>query len=657
MLAYYISLRVGLPRPSWAIITVYIVSQTSAGASLSRGVYRFAGTFIGAIATVAIVPNFVNEPILCSLILAGWIGLCLFLSLLDRTPRAYAFVLAGYTASLIGFPSVLDPGAVFDIASLRVQEISIGILCAVLIHRYVLPKRMTGVFTAKLATTMQSAHRLARDALNGTPEENRNDRKQLSLDLLALQDLATHLPYDPAPVIPHRRILRLIHDHVARLLLLTAEIEERIHFLHHNGNLAPAELTRLIDDARTWCTHTDEADEGAATPGLIAQARAIQKQLARETASSAELVGANLAGHLAEMIGLLHDCKQLKFSVTLINPLRNTRLLHGSKHAGGYVYHRDPRMAARAALGAITGILCGCTFWIWSGWPEGGTAVSVLGVCCSLFGNFDTPVPFVVKYTIGTLYGIVFSLFYSFFILPQVTDFAVLVAVLAPVFLLAGSLQARLPTMMTALGITLTIPILSGLGTNYSGDFAASLNISIAVLVAVSFGALSMSIFQTVRADTAIKRLLALSRRDIGRRALGHAPNEARWISLMIDRTALLQPKIRASGKVYSSVLEDTLHHLRIGHVAGQLHKMVPLLPLEARAPIKDLLLAMANYVNPRKPAQNLTNVPLNQNIATVMAISTQSPHKNRAQIRDLLIDLYFALGTAPLPQAGKPKS
>lgn len=178
MLAYYISLRIGLPKPFWAIITVYIVSQTSAGASFSRGVYRFAGTFIGAIATVAIVPNFVNDPMLCSLVLAGWIGLCLFFSLLDRTPRAYAFVLAGYTASLIGFPSVLDPGAVFDTASVRVQEISIGILCAVLIHRYILPKRMTGQFTGKLSATLRDARRLAGDALSGTPGENRRDRHQ-----------------------------------------------------------------------------------------------------------------------------------------------------------------------------------------------------------------------------------------------------------------------------------------------------------------------------------------------------------------------------------------------------------------------------------------------------------------------------------------------
>lgn len=116
MLAYYIALRIGLPRPSWAIITAYLVSQASAGASLGRSVYRLAGTLVGAAATIAIIPIFVDEPILCSLALACWIGLCLFLSLLDRTPRAYAFVLAGYTASLIGFPGVAEPEAIFDCA-------------------------------------------------------------------------------------------------------------------------------------------------------------------------------------------------------------------------------------------------------------------------------------------------------------------------------------------------------------------------------------------------------------------------------------------------------------------------------------------------------------------------------------------------------------
>ncbi|WP_459567130.1 FUSC family protein, partial [Enterobacter hormaechei] len=83
-------------------------------ASLSRSLYRLVGTVAGASATVVIVPIFANMPILCSVVLTGWITFCLWLSLLERTPRAYAFVLAGYTASLIGFPAVSDPGGIFN---------------------------------------------------------------------------------------------------------------------------------------------------------------------------------------------------------------------------------------------------------------------------------------------------------------------------------------------------------------------------------------------------------------------------------------------------------------------------------------------------------------------------------------------------------------
>lgn len=104
---------------------------------------------------------------MCSIVLACWIGLCLYFSLLDRTPRSYAFVLAGYTASLISFPSVLDPGTIFDTASMRVQEISVGILCAVLMHRFILPRHMSGQFTGKLNATLHDARQLAAQAIGG----------------------------------------------------------------------------------------------------------------------------------------------------------------------------------------------------------------------------------------------------------------------------------------------------------------------------------------------------------------------------------------------------------------------------------------------------------------------------------------------------------
>lgn len=645
MLAYYISLRIGLPKPFWAIVTVYIVSQTSAGASLSRGVYRLAGTLLGATATVAIVPNFVNDPMVCSVVLAGWIGLCLFFSLLDRTPRAYAFVLAGYTASLIGFPSVLDPGAVFETASVRVQEISIGILCAVLIHRYVLPKRMTGQFTGKLWATLRDARRLAGDALNGTSGQNRRDRHQLAADLLAIQGLATHLPYDPAPT-PRRQTLQLIHDRLARLLPLAAEIEDRIEAFGTGDGDAPDELIALVGDVGAWIANVVTEDREVGAAQLIARAQSVQKRFGSDAATPGDRLAANLAGHLAEMIGLLQDCDRLGRNIAATGRLRDAASLHGPKWARGYVYHRDPWMAARTTVGAVVGILIGCAFWIWSVWPEGGMAVSILGVCCTLFGNFDAPVPFVVKYIVGSIYGVAISLIYSFVILPQVTDFWVLVAVLAPAFLFAGSLQARLPTTFMALGITLTIPILSGLGTHYTGDFAASLNSVIALFAAVGFGAVSMSLFQTVPVDAAINRLLRLSRRDVGRRALGAAPNEARWASLMIDRTALLLPRLRVSGKAYSNVLDNTLHHLRIGHVAGQLRKTIPQIKGEAGVELSELLSVIAGRFSGRKSSTPADLLDLDRRIQTLIVTMASSTLRNRLRIVDLLIDLRFALSS-----------
>lgn len=645
MLAYYISLQIGLPKPFWAIVTVYIVSQTSAGASFSRGVYRFAGTLVGAIATVAIVPNFVNDPMVCSVVLAGWIGLCLFLSLLDRTPRAYAFVLAGYTASLIGFPSVLDPGAVFETASVRVQEISIGIVCAVLIHRYILPKRMTGQFTGKLSATLRDARRLAGDALSGAPGENRQDRHKLAADLLVIQGLATHLPYDPAPT-PPRRILQLIHDRLARLLWLAAEIEDRIEALRLGDSDAAGELIALVGEVGTWAASAETEDREAAAAQLIANARSVQKRFGADATTPGDRLAANFAGHLAEMIGLLKDCDRLERNIVGTGCLGDAASLHGPKRAKGYVYHRDPWMAGRTALGAIIGILIGCAFWIWTAWPEGGMAVSILGVCCTLFGNFDAPVPFVVKYIVGSIYGVLISLIYSFIVLPQVTEFWVLVAVLAPAFLFAGSLQARPPTTFMALGITLTIPILSALGPNYTGDFATSLNSVIALFAAVGFGAVSMSLFQTVPVDGAINRLLRLSRRDVGRRALGAAPNEARWTSLMIDRTALLLPRLRLTGKAYPDVLDDTLRHLRIGHVAGRLRKTIPQIKGEVGVELREILSVIVKRFSGRKPSTTTGLLDLDQQIETLIEKMAGSVLRNRLQIVDLLIDLRFALGS-----------
>ncbi|MBY0445251.1 MAG: FUSC family protein, partial [Burkholderiales bacterium] len=139
MLALYIAFSMDLPRPFWAMLTAYIVAHPFSGAVRSKAIYRVIGTVLGSIVTLLLVPNLVNSPELLLLALALWISLCIYISLLDRTPRSYTFLLAGYTCALIGFPSVSMPGAIFDVALARVEEITLGIVCATLIHSLILP--------------------------------------------------------------------------------------------------------------------------------------------------------------------------------------------------------------------------------------------------------------------------------------------------------------------------------------------------------------------------------------------------------------------------------------------------------------------------------------------------------------------------------------
>ena len=79
-------------------------------------------------------------------------------------------------------------------------------------------------------------------------------------------------------------------------------------------------------------------------------------------------------------------------------------------------------------------------------------AVLIAGVCCALFGNSDDPAPSILAFFYGTIIGLVISAVYAFAILPRVTDFVTLAAVLAPPMLIGGMFLARPATLLMTLG-------------------------------------------------------------------------------------------------------------------------------------------------------------------------------------------------------------
>ena len=627
MLAYYLALSIGLQRPSWAIITVYIVSQTSAGASLSRSVYRLVGTVVGAAVTVIIVPTFVNQPILCSVVLALWIAGSLCLSLLERTPRGYAFLLAGYTASLIGFPTVSAPGTIFDLAVTRVEEIAIGILCAGLIHRFVLPVRIAGRFNSTLAQTLATARQRIADTLAGKPVAAETLRLALSLQFL--QGINHHLPWDDGLSVPHRQARKAIHDRLARLLIVNGELYDRLQ----RSGPPPDDLQALLAEAEAWLTGPQAARSAPSADGLLSRCERLIVRYAADAQTMDEALRLSLARHLAEAIRLLQESERLAKAVYR---RRSPALPPDAGAAKGYVFHRDPLSALRTSFGAFVIILSGCLIWIGSAWPDGGTAVSILGVCCSLFASFDAPAAHLVKYLIGCVWGVLFSLLYSFVLLPQVNEFALLAAVLAPVYLLAGSLQARPATTFMAMGITLTLPILCELGASYRGDFATAINTALALFIAVGYAAFGMRLLQTVQAETAIRRLLTLCQRDIRRAARGRlAHNAHRWTNLMIDRTALLLPRLPQSGPAAGQLLDKMLRDIRTGLAVIHLRRRYQ----QADSASADAVQALLDALNPQ-PDMTALEQPVNALLAQALP-ATDAASRERAEA---LIALYCAL-------------
>ncbi|SDA29375.1 FUSC family protein [Sphingomonas sp. NFR15] len=573
MLAYYIALRIGLTRPYWAVSTSYIVAQPLAGAVISKAVFRLMGTVLGATAAVVLVPNLVNAPELLSLALALWLGLCLFISLQDRTPRSYVFLLAGYTASIIGFPSVAAPGQVFQTSVLRVEEISLGILCGSLVHALVFPQSVAGRLLVRVDAIIADVERWSRDALTGAPTETvLRERRRLALDVNELHQLSTHLPFDTARFLPRVRTVRALQDQLSLLLPLASAVEDRIVELEAHGGV-PDRLAGLIDRACAWLAApaTSFVERGVFVEALVAEIRAEEPPVTAPLAWRDALI-LSLASRLADLVQSHRAVRDLRDQIrspsrAAVTPVVREALRSASKRT----FHRDRPAALRAALGTVATMVIGCAFWIYSGWPDGAGAVLIAGVCCALFGNSDNPAPAIRTFLWGSIIGVVVAGIYLFGILPGVTDYVTVAAVLAPMFLMLGAFLAIPKYTLISLGVVLGLANLIGLNANYVGDFTAFANGAVAQLVGTAFAVVTVGLFQTVGAERSSARLIHAGWRDLARRSLlPGEPDEIGWVSKMLDRIGLLAPRLVARGQDPGRPLFDVLVDLRVGiSVAG----------------------------------------------------------------------------------------
>jgi len=563
VIALLIALAMDLPRPYWALATVYIASQPLAGATRSKAFFRVAGTLIGAAASVALVPNLVNSPELLSLGLALWVGLCLYISLLDKTPRGYMFMLAGYTAALIGFPSVTEPAAIFDTAVSRSEEIILGILCASIVSTIVLPRSVGPAVSAQVDSWLARARHLSRQVLSGHGADRATLalRLKLAADVVDLDMLAYHLSYDRQVSRDTPRWLRALRLRMLMLLPLLSSVGDRLEALGDDARQSQPRLMALVDDLANWIggdMAREPADELRA---------AISAQLPTLHAGSSwnEIMTASLLMRMRELVDISGDCRVLNQAIAEGGRPDGAKLHFHPEAGAAPQRHVDHGMALWSAGGAILAILLCCAFWILTGWVDGASAPMMAAVGCSFFAQMDDPSVGLRNFAKWTLVSMIIVAVYLFAILPGISNIEVLLVALAPPFLLFGFLLTRPPTFFIGMILAANTASLMALQATYNADFASFANGGLAFFVGTEISTITILLARTVGAEWSVRRLmrkgwiaLAWAAESRGNR------DRAAFAGLMLNRIGLLAPRLAAMPDSTLGQV-DNLRELRVG--------------------------------------------------------------------------------------------
>ncbi|RXT42185.1 FUSC family protein [Bradyrhizobium betae] len=635
MLALVIALAMDLPRPYWAMATVYITSQPLAGATSSKAFFRVLGTLAGATMTVALVPNLINAPELLCLAIALWVGLCLYLSLLDGTPRSYVFMLAGYTVALIGFPAVSEPGAIFDTAVSRVEEISLGIICASLVSTIIFPRSVAPAVASRVDLWLADARRLSQAVLlrEGTSESRRPRRLKLATDIVEIGTLSTHLAYDR---LTDRNAVNGLGEIRLRMLMLLpviASLEDRLAALGEEALRRRPELKRLLEDLAQWIT----SDVGARQPAeRIRAAIAEQQAVLDDSADWERIITTSLLSRLRELVDLSRDCRVLTEAIADNRHISTVDLAFHSEAGARSVRHRDRGLALWSAAGAATAILICCVFWIGTGWPDGASAPMMAAVACSFFAAQDEPARFIRSFGRWSLVAIVVVAIYLFAVVPAISHLEVLIVALAPTFLLYGFLIGRPATAGTGMALAANTATLLAIQSTYSADFASYANSAVAFFVGVVVAELVTRIARGVGAEWIANRLVLSSWKTIAVAAERRGKRDrAEFAGLMLHRLGLLVQRI-----AYLSESDrrdtDSLVQLRIGINIIDLRRARYGLAASTIAVIDDMLdqlaVACRSYAGEGMPAALLTSVD------RALARAVKDPNDNARE--DALIGL-----------------
>lgn len=547
MIALYIALLMQMPRPYWAMATVYIVSSPFLGPTSSKALYRAIGTFLGAAAAVLFVPMFVQSPYVLVVVIALWTGILLFLSLHLRTANNYALMLAGYTLPLIALPTVDNPLAVWDVAEARTEEIFLGIAVAAVVGAMFWPRRLAPVFNDAVGkwfadATTYSLKFLSRDV---QPEQIATLRMAMVANFNSLELMIGQLPHEGARPQTVRNTKEL-RGRMIHLLPVIDALEDSLYALERRTPELVEKFAPLLTATQEWLGHKDaDLDRWQA---LKDQLQALQPSC-EALEDRKQLLFSNAIYRLGEFIDLWQDCRSLQDAI-LCERQDSWRAVYRHWRLGRLTPFLDRGMMLYSVASTVLAIIVASVLWILLGWPDGGSAVILAAVACSFFASMDDPAPQIYRFFFWTGMSVLFASLYLFLILPNLHDFPMLVLAFAVPFICVGTLTVQ-PRFFLGMLLTLvnTSSFISIQGA-YDADFFAFVNSNLAGPLGLLFAFIWTLIARPFGVELAAKRLTRFSWKDIVRMTEPANLAEHRHLGVqLLDRLMQHLPRLAMTGQ------------------------------------------------------------------------------------------------------------
>ncbi|RVU52618.1 FUSC family protein [Pseudomonas syringae] len=449
---YWLALRLELPQPHTAMITVFIVMQPQSGQVFAKSFYRLLGTLAGSAMMVLLMALFAQNPLPFLGSLALWVGLCSAGAARYRNFRAYGFVLAGYTAAMVGLPALAHPEGSFMSAVWRVLEITLGILCSTAISAAVLPQSSSAAMRNALYLRFGGFARFVVNGLRGdiSRTEFETGNVRFVAEAIGLEGLRSVTVFED----PH---MRRRNGRLNRLNSEFMAVTTRFNALHQL-------LERLrLEQADQVLKHID--------PGLENLAELLDGFADRAlTNDDAALLVTRLEScrvHFPERVRSLRaelehtlpsDAERLDFhtSFELLYRLLSELLDYARTHAsladhshereqwkGSFVprTHWMTALAAGARATCVVGLMS--VYWVLTAWPSGASMVLASAATVALSSTTHNPRRMSLQMAGGTLLGALSGFIETFFLFPHIDGFPLLCLLLAPVFVLGAYLGSR----------------------------------------------------------------------------------------------------------------------------------------------------------------------------------------------------------------------